>query len=697
MSNVSKISALSLLMLLWASYSHLECRESATVAPDTGIVHTLGTWTVTYTAGNKGVATGGGIKVQFPHLWHQAKRHIQNDNPTAPDYVAAYSKHTTLSISIDNVGLDWQVDVRGWITTVLVTGNALTSGETIDVVYGDTRHGSEGLYGPWVAETDVIIVASDINGDGTFNVIDPLPVIHTLPRKAQYLYVFAPSVTTINQPFSLAVVVLDNNYNAADYTGTIRFSAENATLPPAYTFKPDDRGIHEFRVTLHSAGVQTITVHHNLKDGYSISNPIRCDANPENLQIYWGDIHSHSAISVDGAGRHPFEYARDVSRLDFYALSDHSRSSKGGPFNPLDLGITDAEWETIKADVRRFYVPGEFVTILGYECSWAPPAGHHNVYFRDDNGPLLRFKEFTLQEAWAILEAYDAITIPHHTGIIWKYNSTVDFSYQHPLRTSIEVYSAHGSSEFYGNEMSYEEVARYPGATSSPGPHYARDAWAQGNRLNVIASSDNHNSHPGQSCYGLTAVYAPELTREAIFDAIRAGHTYATTGQRILLDFRINGVLMGETCQTDKPPTIDVKVTGTDNIAWLEVLKYPYHALEENIYTVSKRVEPHEKSVTLHYIDETFQGDTMYYVRLQQEEMHRGRHVMAWASPIWVEKKQVETASWDVNADGVVDISDFVIVGSQFGRSGANLIGDVNNDRTVDVLDLVLVVSHFGE
>jgi len=52
---------------------------------------------------------------------------------------------------------------------------------------------------------------------------------------------------------------------------------------------------------------------------------------------------------------------------------------------------------------------------------------------------------------------------------------------------------------------------------------------------------------------------------------------------------------------------------------------------------------------------------------------------------------------WDVNDDGVVDISDLVLVGLQFGESGANLKGDVNGDGEVDVSDLVLVGLHFGE
>ena len=52
---------------------------------------------------------------------------------------------------------------------------------------------------------------------------------------------------------------------------------------------------------------------------------------------------------------------------------------------------------------------------------------------------------------------------------------------------------------------------------------------------------------------------------------------------------------------------------------------------------------------------------------------------------------------WDVNADGIVNIQDIVLVAGEFGQSGEALKGDVNGDGTVNVFDLVLVSSHFGE
>ena len=56
-----------------------------------------------------------------------------------------------------------------------------------------------------------------------------------------------------------------------------------------------------------------------------------------------------------------------------------------------------------------------------------------------------------------------------------------------------------------------------------------------------------------------------------------------------------------------------------------------------------------------------------------------------------------EAKPWDVNGDGVVDISDLLHVGKAFGTSGEEPPADVNTDGVVNISDLVMVGVHFGE
>ena len=55
---------------------------------------------------------------------------------------------------------------------------------------------------------------------------------------------------------------------------------------------------------------------------------------------------------------------------------------------------------------------------------------------------------------------------------------------------------------------------------------------------------------------------------------------------------------------------------------------------------------------------------------------------------------------WDVNSDGVVDLSDIVLVGQHLGDRITKLVDfnpDVNGDGIVDILDVILAATHFGE
>jgi hypothetical protein len=71
---------------------------------------------------------------------------------------------------------------------------------------------------------------------------------------------------------------------------------------------------------------------------------------------------------------------------------------------------------------------------------------------------------------------------------------------------------------------------------------------------------------------GITAVYAAELTREALWEALAARRCYATSGERILLQVEVDGHLMGEEYETDGEPCIKLAVEGTAAIEQVDLL-----------------------------------------------------------------------------------------------------------------------------
>ena len=87
-----------------------------------------------------------------------------------------------------------------------------------------------------------------------------------------------------------------------------------------------------------------------------------------------------------------------------------------------------------------------------------------------------------------------------------------------------------------------------------------------------VAASDDHSSHPGYSAPrarglaqrgGLGAVFAAERSRDALFDAMRARRTYATTGDRIILETSLNGTGMGQRAAYAEERRIEGRVIGT--------------------------------------------------------------------------------------------------------------------------------------
>jgi hypothetical protein len=162
-----------------------------------------------------------------------------------------------------------------------------------------------------------------------------------------------------------------------------------------------------------------------------------------------------------------------------------------------------------------------------------------------------------------------------------------------------------------------------------------------GQRLSVIASSDNHWSQPGKDGFGIAAVYAPALTREAVFDALADRRTYGTTGARMLLDFAVDGVPMGGVCRLEpgRPARITARVVGSGPLRQVDVLRGD---VERQEWRLAHRQwfaggdAPLE--VEVDWTDDSPPANGLYYLRVRQRDLVHGRVAMGWSSPVWVER-----------------------------------------------------------
>ena len=290
------------------------------------------------------------------------------------------------------------------------------------------------------------------------------------------------------------------------------------------------------------------------------------------MKILYGDIHNHNA---HGYGVGSIERSLDVARshLDFFAFTGHSSwhdlpSMEGGRERHWIEGFKRLKetWPRVQQVIADGNRDNEFCAFLGFEwhsSQW----GDQCVVFPRDRRPIFycaevdRLRRFCLEE--------QALMIPHHLaypkgrrGVNWD-------CFDEACTPVVEIYSEHGNSEddrgpfpFFSHSMGGRETANTASA-----------ALEAGLRFGFVGSSDDHAGFPGAYGEGLMAALVSEFTREGIFDAIRARRTYALTGDRIELDFSVDGAPMGSTLDAGTQAEARFSVRGRDELDVVELIQ----------------------------------------------------------------------------------------------------------------------------
>lgn len=131
-------------------------------------------------------------------------------------------------------------------------------------------------------------------------------------------------------------------------------------------------------------------------------------------------------------------------------------------------------------------------------------------------------------------------------------------------------------------------------------------------------------------------MYAQELTREAIFEALYERRAYGTTHARILLDFRLNGLMMGSETKVElgNQLLITAEIVGTEKIKEVAIVKN-----NVDIQTIPGEKEGAEIKLEYRELKSPNRTD-YYYLRVIQEDGER-----AWSSPIWVDLASFDQTS----------------------------------------------------
>ncbi len=339
----------------------------------------------------------------------------------------------------------------------------------------------------------------------------------------------------------------------------------------------------------------------------TVSNPLEVmDRDDKRQEIFWGEIHGHTEMS-DGTGNFEdlYMHAKDVRCLDFAAAVDHA------------CYFTDNQWEWMQDITNNFHKDGEFCTLIGYE--WAGNQGHRNIYTSSNRLKPYRGMYEPTSELGVVYKELegksDIVAGPHtgHTGDFWKFHNR-------DVERFLEIYSMWGHFDKLANKILNEGAIL--GFTGGGDCHSGKVFFSPEDRKGQGKTAHFTSYLIHYKC-GITGAFLENLDRKSLIYALRNRKTYATTGDRILVDFSISGYRMGETGKANNV-FVNAVIHGCDKIKKIEIIKNG---------KVIHTEKPSRFDVVLNWQDNKIEkGRYWYYIKITQENRE-----VAYTSPVWLE------------------------------------------------------------
>ncbi len=516
----------------------------------------------TWTIGERSIETGGQLLVvwRWPFDWSD----LQLDDPAAAGFMRAEAHRkggSTADVEI-SLSYNWIAGIEPWHhqIQVRVQSGDLKTGDQVRLVCGDSSAGSSGWRAPTcVADRCRFLMLVDPAGDGTRHRLVDAPPFRVVAGPPSRLAAVIPSDAVIGTPVELIVRAEDCWGNPARLTQAVSITGSTAdtNVEVRQLERETVRPVELFEVVFPTAGTFKLNV--SADDFTAESNPVTVHATQPAEQLFWGDLHSGQTEIGCGCGSVAESYAfgRDCAGIQFitHQANDHY--------------VTLEEWDETRRVTDEYYEPGRYVPILG--CEWSPltkDGGDRNVFYGEDDPVLRRSDRFFLEDEPD--PEPDIRTAPEFHDAFRDRNVLVNIHvggrmtnlqwYEQAIEKLCETHSTHGTVEWFFME-----------------------ALRRGYRVGLTAGTDGvmgrpGADHPGRRLIrnlknGLTAVYAKDLTRESLWDALQNRRCYATTGERIRLTFSVNGHPMGSEIDATGPPEIQFKVEGTQPIERVDLFR----------------------------------------------------------------------------------------------------------------------------
>lgn len=296
------------------------------------------------------------------------------------------------------------------------------------------------------------------------------------------------------------------------------------------------------------------------------------------LRPYYGDLHNHCDISY-GHGGLEQALKRARAQLDFVSITGHAywpdmpvddpRVAHIVDFHVKGFAKLDRLWDAHFDRLAAADMPGAFTVFPGYEIH-SCAHGDYTIVYRDIARQKL-IKVDTPRELQASLRAAygdGAFAFPHHIGYRLGARGVNWSTFIEDLSPVLEIVSMHGCSE-----TSVMDRPFLHSMGPSDGLQTVRHGLNLGHRFGFLGNTDHHSGYPGSHGHGRTAIYAPENTRGALWQALHERRTNALTGDNSHLFFAIGDIAQGGIVAPGRHGMLDLEAVGGSFIDYIDIIR----------------------------------------------------------------------------------------------------------------------------
>lgn len=531
---------------------------------------------VTYEVGAAGLADGAWLKLVFK--FYSDWGLFQTSDPTAANFISAeyeprpaFPGESIATVRALKLRFDQKGHERPYQKAVIVdvVDGYLKPGDRIVLRLGDRRHGGPGTRAQtFVEDAFHFRVFVDTVGASRFAAVPSDLTLRIVPNQAAQARLLTPRLVRPGVPFHVTYRVEDawGNLAAADLPPPEalelrRDGSIHRTLP--LTWSGPEGAWARAELQLLDGGDYELVVPGPFADARA---RVTADASAPTPRALFADLHIHSQDTVGvNTTETVLRFARDAAALDVAGYTAN------------DFNVRADRWAHAVNVCRDFHAEGRFLCFPGTEwCGASAVGGDRNVIFLGDE------VRFPLAADGRSLRVFD-----------WNEDTPKDRPQDPGLPTAAHLHAAYRDlaegdralliPHVGGRRALFEwhdpALERLVEIASSWGHFdwFYLDALARGLQVGASAAGDEHRGRPGGGAPGvgsfgvaggLTGVLADELTSPAIARALRARHTWATTGGRAVALLSAGAYRQGDAFAHTGPLELSYRLFGD---AWEHV------------------------------------------------------------------------------------------------------------------------------